>query len=127
MKKIIVAICLVVFLTGCSKEKKIGEKAIPNNHENVVKEQKINNFTFENVSLIYQGGISTFSVDIYNELQEDVYLNNFKVILKNENGTEITTLDVAVEDTIQTGTSLTMTITSDIDLSDAYSVEYKIG
>lgn len=125
MRKIIMVICLL-FLIGCSKEKEIGAKAIPNNNENVVKEQKINNLIFQNVSLIYQSGISTFSVDIYNESKEDIYLNIFHVILKNENGTEITTLDVSVEDTIQVETSLTMTITSDIDLSEAYAIEYKI-
>ncbi len=122
MKKILLVITLLLILTGCSINKEhINSKV--NNNELIVKEQTISNLKFSDVSLYYEKGISTFKVTITN-LGETVS-PNLEVVFKNENDTVITTLDGTFGE-IDKNSFISLTLTSDVDLSKAYKVEYII-
>ena len=122
MKKILLVIVSFLFITGCSKQ--IFNNPVVNNNELIVKEQVIDNLRFSDASLIYEKGISTFKVNITNN-GDKVSPNGLDVIFKNENDTVITTLDGTFGD-IEKDSFIALTLTSDIDLSKAYKVEYKI-
>lgn len=120
MKKLLV-IVLTLLITGCSQTN-IFKNAVVNNNEQVIKEQVIGNLKFSDTSLIYEKGISTFKVTILN-MGDKVNPESVSVVFKNENDTIITTLDGTFGE-IDKDSLINLTLTSDIDLSNAYKVEY---
>lgn len=126
MKKILILLA-VILLTGCSFNKDDISNSKINHNSGIIAEQTINNLTMSDVLLSYQDGISTFQVTVKNNAMEDVVINEFNVVFKTENGSMITTLYGALGDTLKGEDSITVTITSDIDLSEAYSLEYQIN
>lgn len=126
MKKIILIITLLCLITGCG-EKKEDTNTILNNNTDIIKEQTVNTFTMSNTSLSYKDGISTLTVTVTNTSSEAITINQFDVVFKTENGSVITTLNGSLGDQMESNSSLTITITSDIDLSEAYSLEYQIS
>lgn len=120
MKKLLV-IVLTLLITGCSQTN-IFKNAVVNNNEQVIKEQVIGNLKFSDTSLIYEKGISTFKVTILN-MGDNVNPESVSVVFKNENDTIITTLDGTFGE-IDKDSLINLTLTSDIDLSNAYKVEY---
>ena len=123
MKKVLLLIISLFLITGCSKGEE-HKNAQVNNNENIVKEQTIGNLKLSDVSLIYEKGVSTFKVTITNN-GEKFTPNSFIVSFKNENDTVITELDGSFGE-IEKDTFIALTLTSDIDLSKAYKVEYTI-
>lgn len=120
MKRLLV-IVLTLLITGCSQTN-IFKNAVVNNNEQVIKEQVIGNLKFSDTSLIYEKGISTFKVTILN-MGDKVNPESVSVVFKNENDTIITTLDGTFGE-IDKDSLINLTLTSDIDLSNAYKVEY---
>lgn len=120
MKRLLV-IVLTLLITGCSQTN-IFKNAVVNNNEQVIKEQVIGNLKFSDTSLIYEKGISTFKVTILN-MGDKVNPESVSVVFKNENDTVITTLDGTFGE-IDKDSLINLTLTSDIDLSNAYKVEY---
>ncbi|MBD9085677.1 hypothetical protein EGP64_03300 [bacterium] len=126
MKKILILL-VVILLTGCSFNKENISNSKINHNSGIIAEQTMNNLTMSDVLLSYQDGISTFQVTVKNNSKEEVTVNQFDVVFKTENGSMITTLHGALGDTLTGENSITVTITSDIDLSEAYSLEYQIN
>lgn len=126
MKKIFLIIISLCLITGCG-QKKEDTNAIVNNNPDIIKEQTVSNLTLNNVSLKYKDGISTLTVTVTNNSSETITINQFDVVFKTENGSVITTLNGSLGDQIEGKASLTVTITSDIDLSEAYALEYQIS
>ena len=122
MKKILIVIITLLFMTGC-KTNEIFENPKVNNNELIVTEQTINNLKFSDVSLIYEKGLSTFKVTITN--LGDTVSPNLEIVFKNENDTVITTLDGSFG-TIDKDSFIALTLTTDVDLSNAYKLEYVI-
>lgn len=125
MKKILVLVALLFLLTGCNSDKKETSN-ITNDNENVIKEQVVDELKINDVSLIYDGSMSTFTANINNTSDKEISINKFEVDIKNESGNKITTL-LGTGMNIEPNSSFMITITSDIDLSKAYSIEYHIG
>ena len=123
MKKVLLVITLLLVFTGCGT-KTLNKNSKVNNNELVIKEQVINNLKFSDVSLYYEKGISTFKVTITN-LGEKINPNSLNIVFKNENDTVITTLDGTFGE-IDKDNFIALTLTSDIDLSSAYKIEYEI-
>lgn len=126
MKKIFLVITFLLLLTGCG-QKQEDTNAILNNNPDIIKEQTVNQFKMSNVSLRYKDGISTLTVTVTNNSNETIAVSQFDVVLKTENGSIITTLNGSLGNQMEGNSSLTITITSDIDLSEAYSLEYQIS
>lgn len=128
MKKIISLFIISVFLfTGCGAREEQKTNAKVNNNENVVKEQTYQTLVMKNVSLIYEDGLSTLSVEVTNTGASKVQINKSDIIFKNTNGSVITVLNDVLGNSIDANTTMEFTITSDIDLSEATILEYDIN
>ncbi len=122
MKKVLFVLTLLLVFTGCSsKDNKTNSKV--NNNELVLKEQVVNNLLFSDVSLVYEKGISTFKVKITN--QGEKVSPNLEIVFKGESDNVIETLDGSFGE-IDKDNFIALTLTSDVDLSNAYKVEYII-
>ncbi|MBP3766365.1 MAG: hypothetical protein J6G98_04215 [Bacilli bacterium] len=123
MKKVLLFIISLLFITGCSsKDNHINAKV--NNNELILKEQVIDSLKFSDISLMYEKGTSTFRVTITNT-GEKISPESLNIIFKSKSDSVITILDGTFGE-IDKGTSIDLTLTSDVDLSDAYKIEYEI-
>lgn len=125
---------LLVFglVTGCGcgrdnkKEETQDEDIKINTNENVVKDQTLEVFTFTNTALIYKNGTSTLETLVTNTSDQEQYLTEFNIIVKNESGEEIITMTGFVGDSIEAHGTRTIISSYGDDLSNAASIEYTI-
>ena len=128
MKKIIILILSLFLITGCSlfnKEAVVNSEV--NNNADIIKEQIVGNFTVSNISLVYLNGTSNFDVNITNNTEEELTISRFNVTFKTKSGTVITTISGNTGIKVQAKGTIEESMVSDVDLSNAYSVEYDIG
>lgn len=122
MKRVIIILSFIFFITGCGcNDKEIEE--FETNHVNlndgVIEDKVLDNFKTTNTSVIYERGVTTFKTEL--EANNETYVKQIKVIFKSKSGNTITELIGYVDQTIS---KYDLLITSDIDLSNAYSIEY---
>lgn len=120
MKKLIILIFLL-FLTGCGEKEE--EKVYTNKvnlNDKVISEQVVNDVKFYDTSVIYDRGITTLRTTLKSD--SDINISKIYVVFKNYNGTEITKLEGYINKNVKDETDLV--ITSDIDLTNAYSIEF---
>lgn len=125
MKKIYLVI-LILILTGCSNKNEeilISNKA--NLNEYVIEDKQIDSLITSNTSVIYDNGITTFKTTLTNN-GDDIFIDNLNVKFLNKNNTEIITLKGELKKTLKNSEKIQITIISDIDLTDAYKIEYHI-
>ena len=127
MKKIIIIIMSIILITGCSNSKTDEKNAKVNNNENITKEQVIGNYSVSNASLVYDKGTSIFKITITNTTDNILNINDFKITFKSESGSVITVLNGFSIDNMEPNVGLEISLDSDVDLSDAASVEYEIN
>lgn len=127
MKKIIIIIMSIVLITGCSNSKTDEKNAKVNNNENITKEQVIGNYSVSNASLVYDNGTSIFKITITNTTANTLNINDFKITFKSESGSVITVLNGFSIDNMEPNVGLEISLDSDVDLSEAASVEYEIN
>lgn len=126
MKKIfIIGLGILVLLTGCAKKTKKLESTV-NTNENVVSDKVVDNFKFENTSLIYEDESSVFETTITNVGTLDEDLEEIEIVVKDKKGNEIVTLSGFIGSTILVNESKVITSYCNEDLRNAYSIEYKI-
>ena len=126
MKKIGI-IVLLLLITGCGCDNKEVEEEYfytnkANLNEKVIEDQVVDDINFTDTSVIYDRGITTLRTTLKSET--DITVKRISVIFKNKSGSEITTLEGYLDKNVKEETDLV--ITSDIDLTDAYSIEYVI-
>ena len=125
MKKIYLVI-LILILTGCSnknEETLISNKV--NLNEYVIEDKQIDSLITSNTSVIYDNGITTFKTTLTNN-GDDIFIDNLNVKFLNKNNTEIIILKGELKKTLKNSEKTQITIISDIDLTDAYKIEYHI-
>lgn len=134
MKKVILTVLVVssVFvLTGCGKNKKVvtpdieEEKIKTNTNENVIKEAEIDGLKIEKSSIVYEDGLTTLTTSITNISNEVKVVDSIKITYTLEDGTK-TDLLAVIGDPITQNQTVYITSTTDIDLTNAVSVEYEI-
>lgn len=133
MKKIGTIIFIGIFtinlLTGCGITKKEDSKEAEitsNTNVEVIKDQTVDVFKFENTSLIYMDGTSTLETNITNTSTIDRNLQEFKIIVKDKNQNEIITLTGFIGNTIKAGETKVINSYCGEDLTNATSIEYVI-
>lgn len=136
MKKVaivgLVAVTLFVTGCGCSKDKNNDKKTtkepetVVNTAEDVIKDQEFEGLKMTNTSLVVEGGISTLITEVSNNTGSDYYLNQFKITVKDKDGNVITTLSGYVGAVIPNGKVRVINTSSDLDLSNADSIEYSV-
>jgi len=108
---------LVVFLVG---------RTIADPNSGYLRNQSVDNLSFENANLVYENGITTFTVEVYNESGESYSLKNISINLKNDSN-DITTLVGYIGEELETDEGKLITASIDKDLSDSTSLEYIVN
>ena len=132
MKKLLILLCIMLCVTGCGKEETeevtlLEEETVKvNSNENVIKDQSLNEFIFENTSLVYENNTSTLETTVTNISSSAIFLVEFKIDIKNEDGEVVETLIGLVADNIEAGESRKITSSTSLDLSQSYSLEYSL-
>ena len=89
----------------------------------LLKNQEIDNLVFSNADL----NGNKLSVEVKNNSNEVYTLNTIDVVFKDESGSEITTLSGYIGNSLNTGDVKRLVVETDEDLSDSYSIEYRIN
>lgn len=136
MKRVLICglIGLTLFTTGCGCSKKDGKKDIEekepevnvNVNEDVIKDQEFEGLQMTNTALTTVDGISTLLTEVYNGTGVDYELNQFWIIVKNEAGDVIARIPGYVGEVIRNGETRTINSSTDIDLTEAVSIEYSV-
>ena len=98
-----------------------------NTNKNVIKDQEVGGFRFSNTSLIIENGESKLTTEVKNITDQDLSLQSFDIIVKDKNGKEMTTLLGYVGESIKVGEVKTLTSETDVDLTNASSIEYVLN
>lgn len=121
-KKIIVGIISLIVVIGIAiiiiKSFALGTDFLQN--------QVVDGLSFENASLEYVDGISTFLVEVYNESGDEYTLKNISIELTGEDGT-ITTLTGYIGETLEKEEAKHIRASIDDDLSDSVKLKYTIN
>lgn len=131
MKKTLIVTLTIVSLltiTGCGKETKLPEinsDIKTNVNEKIIKSQEISGLKFDNTSVVYENGISTVTITITNVTESAMKVNTVNMIFVDSEGLQ-TSLIALIDDNINPNQSITVSSNTDIDLTKAVSVEYKI-
>ena len=128
--KILIIGTLTIGLTtgcGCSKKEKQPQEDIKaNTNEEVIKDQKVEEFELKNTSLIYEDGNTTLETTVTNTSNKDSYLKEFDIQVLDSEGNEIVLLKGFVGDNIKAGESKVINSYYHEDLSDAAKIIYTV-
>ena len=126
----VLVIIIVLFLFSLkndeSEKKIIKSTKITVNAENVVKEQIVSGLKFKNISMVVNESITILKIDVENTTKKDVEVEEIIINVKNKKGKIITSLTGYVGGIVKAKETKKITNTSDVDLSNAYSLEYEI-
>lgn len=125
MKKIIIIICLLM-ITGCGKEKEKFENDIVNINEEIIKTQTVEDIEFDNTTVIYSNGMTNFNTTIKNN-GETKKIGYIIVSFKTKNDILMYQFKVPVLDTLNSKADKIITMSTDVDLTNAYKITYEIG
>lgn len=129
---ILITIVLLNVITGCENVKKNKhqkenkENPIMNYEKNVIKNQNIEGIDITNTSLVIEKNTSKLETKITNNTNSDYKLENFEIIVKDENNKEIIIIPEYVGVEIKKGESIITNVVVDVDLKSAKSIEYKV-
>ena len=129
MKKLIILpiiLLSLVLVTGCGCSKKESTNKASNNVAKLTKEQIVNEIKFSSMSLVYENNDTNFIAIVTNTSKESKNIGIIDIIFKDKNGNEITTLKGLVGKTLASNGSSTINASTGIDLTNAYSIEFKI-
>ena len=132
MKKItlmaLIALTTVTLVTGCGKDNEKDKEKLPqaNTNEDVIKDQTVESFSFENTSLVYYEGTTTLETVVTNTMDTDQTLQEFQIIVKDKDDNVMITLVGFVGSTIKAGESKVISSNCGEDLTKAASIEYVV-
>ena len=113
----IVIIALVAFLIKITL-------ADPNS--GYLRNQTVDGLSFENASLVYESGISTFKVEVFNETDNTYNLKNISIKLIDEENNE-TIMIGYIGDSIEKEEGKYLQASIDKELSSISNIEYMIN
>lgn len=126
MKKVMVlSIATLFLLVGCGKKEDIKEqnKEIETN-KNQIEDKLLDDFSFTNASIIVENNHSTITVQVTNNSAEDKNLEQFKIIIKDKNGSTIQDTIGYIGGIIKSNETKTIIASVNVSLTDAYDIEY---
>lgn len=128
---IICLICLLMFfglikLIG-SNSKEVDDNLIYNKNKSFIKHQKINGIAFKDINCTYDGKNSLITYTIINETNNDIYLSNYDVIIRDKNKQIITKIVASYSENIPPKKKISMANSViGVNLSNAYYMELKL-
>lgn len=90
-------------------------------------DQEIDRLSFKNVNLVYEDGISKYTVEVENTLDTEYSLKTINITLRNSTGDEIETLIGYIGNHLSKGERKLLDISIDKELTDIVSIEYTIN
>ena len=133
----IILIILLVLLGGVStiyiifnndkdvtKDKKESDYVIIESNE-LGKDREFLGLNFSDVKVESNGKRSKYSVTITNNTDKDIQLGKYNIIFKDKNDNVVGIFVGYVDGVIKVGDVVSPTIEADIDLSDAYTLQYQ--
>ena len=113
---LIIVVAVVIIFVG---------KSIATGDSSILRNQTVDGLSFENGTLEYKDGVSTYTVDVYNEKKDKVTLKNIEINFKQEDGNEIT-LTGYVGNSLESDEGKKMQASVDIDLTNSTDIEFNI-
>ncbi len=129
---ILVIMAFTITLTsGCgaktNEEEPNTEKPNTVTNEDVVGDKEVDVFKLSKTSLVYENGSSTLITSVYNSSTETQYIKSFNIEIKDDSNKVITTLIGYIGEEIAAGETRQITSSTDLDLTDASKIEYKVN
>lgn len=129
---ILVIMAFTITLTsGCgtktNEEEPDTEKPNTVTNEDVVGDKEVDVFKLSKTSLVYENGSSTLITSVYNSSTETQYIKSFNIEIKDDSNKVITTLIGYIGEEIAAGETRQITSSTDLDLTDASKIEYKVN
>ena len=90
-----------------------------------MRNQTVDGLSFENATLEYKDGVTTFEAKVYNESGSEYTLKTINVIL--DSGSKTTTLTGYIGESLENEEGKVLRISIDDDLSDSNKLTYKIN
>jgi len=91
-----------------------------------LRNQTVDGLSFENAELVYENGVTTFTVEVYNESGEKYSLKNISINLKDKNG-KVTTLIGYIGENLDEDEAKLIRASIDQDLSSTENLEYIVN
>ena len=128
IKTLLIGILTISLLTGCgcSKKEQPQDDIKTNTNEDVIKDQVVDGITMTNTSMVTTNKTTKLTASVTNNTDKDYVLDEYMIIVKDEDGNQIVKIPGYVGDTIKAGETRTISSSVDIDLSKAASIEYEV-
>lgn len=91
-----------------------------------LRNQEVDNLSFENAKLSYKNGVSTFTVEVYNETDKDYDIESIDIKLKDKKG-KVTTLVGKVEDGLKSSEGRLLTAEVKANVTKSVDLEYVVN
>ena len=89
-------------------------------------DQTVSGLSFENANLEVENGISKYTVEVTNDLEEDFSLKNINIIFTNTSGSETTLLGY-IGEKLEVGETKLIDSSIDTKITDIVSIKYVIN
>ena len=113
---LIIVVAVVIIFVG---------KSIASTDSSILRNQTVEGLSFENAILEYKDGVTTYTVDVYNENKEKVSLKNIEINFKQEDDTYIT-LTGYIGNSLDSDEGKKMQASVDLDLTNSTDIEFNI-
>ena len=104
---------------------------IGNSYSNVegayLNDQTVSGLLFSDASLEYENGLTTYTVDVSNTLEEEYNLKNINIIFKNKNNNEIVTLIGYIGENLKITDKKILEASVDKELKDIEAIQYIVN
>ena len=90
-------------------------------------DQTVEGLSFENANLEVANGVSTYTVEVTNDLDKEYTLKNINIIFKDGSGQEIETLLGYIGDNLEVEETKVIDASIDKELTDIVKIEYVIN
>ena len=90
-------------------------------------DQTVEGLSFENANLEVGNGVSTYTVEVTNDLDKEYTLKNINVIFKDGSGQEIETLLGYIGENLEVEETKVIDASIDKELTDIVKIEYVIN
>lgn len=105
--------------------------SIGNSYSNVegayLNDQTVSGLLFSGASIDFEDGLTTYTVDVSNTLEEEYFLKNINIIFKDKNNKEIVTLIGYVGETLKVTDKKVLEASVDKELKDIETIQYIVN
>ena len=113
---LIIVVAVVIIFVG---------KSMATTDSSILRNQTVEGLSFESATLEYKDGVTTYTVDVYNENKEKVSLKNIEINFKQEDDTYIT-LTGYIGNSLDSDEGKKMQASVDLDLTKSTDIEFNI-